>query len=90
MPYAFTADAARDLDAIWEYLAERNQAAAQRVLESIYAAAERAAFFPNAGRPGKDVRTREIVLTGYPYIMPYRVEGDTLIILRVFHMAQGR
>ena len=90
MRYAFTADAARDLDAIWDYLAERNQAAAQRVFASIYAAAERAMRFPDAARPGKLARTREIILSDYHYVLPYRVEGDTLIILRVYHAAQDR
>lgn len=68
MRYAFTADAERDLEIMWEYLAVRNPKAARRVLASIYAAAERATIFPDAGRPSTEAGTREILLTGYPYV----------------------
>lgn len=55
-----------------------------------YAAARRAALFPEAARPTAVPGVREIILPDYPYIMPYRVESNTLIILRVFHTAQER
>jgi len=43
-----------------------------------------------ADEPGAVPDTREIILPDYPYIMPYRVEGNALIILHVFHSAQER
>jgi plasmid stabilization system protein ParE len=40
-----------------------------------------------SGRPGRVARTRELVLTGTPYFLPYRIVGDTIRIHRVFHSA---
>ncbi len=90
MRLAYSADAARDLDQIWVFLAPRSTGEAQHVLEAIQAAAQRLQRFPELGRPGQDVRTRELVLPDYPYLLVYRVEGVTLIILRVYHTARDR
>jgi toxin ParE1/3/4 len=43
---------------------------------------------PHMGRPGRVPGTRELVVTRTPYIVPYRVRGDTLEILRVYHGAR--
>lgn len=32
--------------------------------------------------------TRELVITGTPYLVPYRVVGDVIVILRVLHGAR--
>jgi plasmid stabilization system protein ParE len=80
------------------YIKQRSPQGTLRVQASIYAAVKRAAMFPEAARrsgepadePGAVPRTREIILPDYPYIMPYRVEGNALIILHVFHAAQRR
>ena len=90
MRVAYSADAARDLDQIWEFLAPRSLSGAQRVIEAILAAALRLQQFPELGRTGQDVRTRELVLPGYPYLLVYRVESSTLIVLRIFHTARDR
>ncbi len=98
MRVRFSLEARADLDRHLGYIKERNPREARRVRASIYAAAKRAALFPESGRRADDPMeqpsavpgTREIVLTDYPYVMPYRVEQNTLIILRVFHAAQDR
>jgi len=43
---------------------------------------------PESGRPGRVAKTRELVLTGTPFVLPYRIVGDTIRILRVFHSAR--
>jgi toxin ParE1/3/4 len=43
---------------------------------------------PKSGRPGRIPDTRELVLTGTPFILPYRIVGDAIQILRVFHGAR--
>lgn len=43
---------------------------------------------PNMGRPGRIAGTRELVVTRFPYILPYRVRGSTVEVLRVFHTAR--
>lgn len=40
------------------------------------------------GRPGRVPGTRELVIANTPFLVPYRVKGDTVIVLRVFHGAR--
>jgi toxin ParE1/3/4 len=43
---------------------------------------------PALGRAGRVAGTRELVVAEAPYIIPYRVRGDAVEILRVFHAAR--
>jgi toxin ParE1/3/4 len=43
---------------------------------------------PESGRLGRVPGTRELVVTGSPYFLPYRIVGDTIQILRVMHGAR--
>lgn len=43
---------------------------------------------PDMGRPGRIAGTRELVVTRFSYILPYRVRGNAVEILRVFHTAR--
>lgn len=43
---------------------------------------------PELGRPGRISGTRELIVTRLSYILPYRVRGGTVEILRVFHTAR--
>jgi addiction module RelE/StbE family toxin len=78
----------RRLDDIRERIAADNPAAAVRMIERIRAAAERLAASPAIGRPGRVAATRELVIPGTPYIIPYRVKGDVVQIITVLHSAQ--
>ena len=40
------------------------------------------------GRPGRIAGTRELVVTRFSYILPYRVRNESVEILRVFHSAR--
>jgi len=71
-----------------QYIARDNPLAAARVVVSIAEAVERLRDFPALGRPGRVIGTRELVVPGTPYIVPYRVRNDRLEILRVFHAAR--
>jgi toxin ParE1/3/4 len=46
--------------------------------------------FPESGRVGDVAGTRELVVSGIPYIVVYRVIGDSVEILRVFHTSMDR
>ena len=74
-----------NLDAEAEYIAEDNRAAAGRVVQRIWRAVELLRKNPAMGRAGRVAGTRELVVTGTPYILPYRVRGEAVEILRVFH-----
>lgn len=43
---------------------------------------------PEAGRPGRVTGTRELVVSGTPFIAVYRVDRDGVAIIRVLHGAQ--
>lgn len=49
---------------------------------------ERLSNFPSMGRPGRVSGARELVVSGTPYIIPYRVRDEEVEILRVFHGAR--
>jgi toxin ParE1/3/4 len=43
---------------------------------------------PNIGRPGRVPGTRELVVSGTPFVTVYRVESNVLWVLRVLHGAR--
>jgi toxin ParE1/3/4 len=77
-----------NLEAEADYLAEDNAAAAGRFVRRILRAVKLLGKNPAMGRPGRVPGTRELVVRGTPYIIPYRVRGDSMEILRVFHTAR--
>ena len=77
-----------NLDAEAEYIAEDNPAAAGRVVQKIFRAVDLLKENPAIGRAGRVAGTRELVVAETPYIIPYRVRGDAVEILRVFHAAR--
>ena len=76
------------LAALRAYIARDNPGAAGRVAMTLLAAVERLAELPNLGRPGRLVGTRELVVPGTRYVIPYRLRGDRLEIIAVFHGRQ--
>lgn len=80
--------ATRNLDAQLAYISERNPAAAIDIGDAIESSVSRLANFPESGRPGRVPGTRELVVTGTPFIVVYRIEPTALVILRVLHGAQ--
>jgi toxin ParE1/3/4 len=56
------------------------------ILDSV----ERLAEHPHLGHPGREPETRELIVAGTPYIIPYRIYRSRLCILAVLHAAQSR
>jgi plasmid stabilization system protein ParE len=73
-----------NLDAEAEYIAEDNPAAEQKIFRAVDLLKKE----PAMGRAGRVAGTRELVVAETPYIIPYRVRGDAVEILRVFHAAR--
>jgi plasmid stabilization system protein ParE len=77
-----------NVDTEARYIARDNPSAAARVVVSITEVVERLSQYPGLGRPGRVIGTRELVVPDTSYIIPYRVRGNTLEVLRVFHAAR--
>ena len=80
--------ALKNLDEEAEYIARDNPQAAARIVERIATSVDRLVTHPASGRLGRVPGTRELVISGAPYIVPYRVRDETVEILRVFHAAR--
>lgn len=70
------------------YIGERNPSAAAALGDMIEAAVSHLADHPHMGRPGRVPGTRERVVGGTPYVIAYRIEADSVVILRLLHGAQ--
>ncbi len=70
------------------YIARDNPKAANQIATTLLDAVERLAELPNLGRPGRVAGTRELVVPGTRYMIPYRLRGDRLEVIAVFHGRQ--
>lgn len=88
MELKWTPGALGDLDAAAGFIAQDNPGAAAtmggRVLESV----EYLTIYPNLGRTGRVRGTRELVVSGTPFVIVYRVRLDIVQVLRVVHHAR--
>jgi toxin ParE1/3/4 len=80
--------ALQNLEAEAEYIAQDSPTAATRTVQRIQVAVSQLRRYPAIGRPGRVMGTRELVVSGTPYIVPYRVRGELVEILRIFHGAR--
>jgi toxin ParE1/3/4 len=88
MTLLWTRLAVHDLDAAYEYIAESNPVAAERIAERIAAAAAAIVQHPRIGKPGRVSGTRELVGAGTPFIVIYRMRLNRAEILSVMHGAR--
>jgi len=70
------------------YIATKNPEIATRMRRRIRSTVLRLLDFPQSGRVGHFPGTRELIITNLPYIVIYRISGDVVEILRVFHTSQ--
>ncbi len=88
MTIVWSERAVRHLAHLRAYIAKDRPSAAEHVAMTILATVELLAEQPGLGRPGRVPGTRELVVPGTPYLVPYRIRGDRLEIVAVFHGRQ--
>ena len=81
-------DAINDLIQVRRFISMDNPQTAARVAHRIRSAVPELANQPGMCRPGRVPGTRERVLVDVPYIIAYRVEGNSVVILRVLHTSR--
>ena len=77
-----------DLDEILTFIAADNPKAATGMAQRVWNAVTLLPEQPGMGRPGRVIGTRELVVSGTPFIVPYRCVADEIQILRVLHGAR--
>ncbi len=72
------------------YISRENPVAANAVVQRIYDSVILLADNPTLGHPGRVPDTRELVVPGTRYVIPYRVRPrlKQIEILRVFHASR--
>jgi toxin ParE1/3/4 len=88
MQVIWSATAVAQLAEIRSFIEQDKPEAARGVAARIVAAADQLARSPHIGRQGRTPHTRELVIAGTPYILPYRIQGHRIRILAVFHASR--
>jgi toxin ParE1/3/4 len=85
MTIVWSRRAVRHLEALRNYIAEDNPKSAQRLVQRILNGLNLLVNQPHSGRPGRVTGTREFIVPGTSYIIPYRVRGERIELIAVFH-----
>jgi len=84
----WTKRALAEIDKIFAFVAADSPMAAERLALLLEASARVLIDQPHMGRPGRVEGSRELVVAGTPYILPYRVSGVRVEILAVIHTSR--
>lgn len=88
---ALTDKADSDLESIHEYYESRvGIEAADSVIAQIIEALEQLETFTGLGRPSQRPDVRELILSKFPFIAPYRLAHGEVQILRILHQSNER
>ncbi len=88
MKLRWTPLAASHLESAYQYLSEDNREAADKIVERILSCVEGLKRHPEMGRKGRVPETHELVITGSPFIVAYRLRKESIEILAVLHGAR--
>jgi toxin ParE1/3/4 len=77
-----------DVDHIYDFIATNNAAAARAMVDKIDRAIDNLVAHPRMGRAGRLAGSRELVVSGTPYIVAYRLRGRAVELLDVIHAAR--
>jgi toxin ParE1/3/4 len=90
MRLRWTTPAADDLYNIVRHIQQDNPVAAADVALTLYDGCDSLRKFPYLGRKGRIAGQRELVFSGLPYIVVYRIKDQVVELLRIYHGAQDR
>ena len=88
MRLRWTDGAVENLQSAHDFLEAENPKAAWDAVSRILSAVEVLERFPQMGRVGRVEGTRELVVTGTPFLVAYRLKSEVIQILAVLHAAR--
>lgn len=88
MKIELTKPAVSDLNQAEMFIKKDNIKAASRIIRRIFEAIDYLPEFPAIGRPGRVPNTRELVVSGTPFLIIYQVRQQTIFVLRILHAAR--
>jgi toxin ParE1/3/4 len=78
-----------DVSDAYAYLSERNPRAADAFLDEVEKTVTLIAVFPEIGRKRRLPEIRSFRLQRFPYVVFYRIEPDSVVLLRIVHGARN-
>jgi toxin ParE1/3/4 len=84
----YTRQALADLDEAREFIARERLAVAAAIGQRIRQAVSGLSQFPDRGRPGRVAGTRELVISGSPFVVAYRIIDGHVDVLAILHAAR--
>ena len=85
---AWTRLAIADLNSVYEYLAAERSSVANHIVDRIEKAIHSISYHPEIGRHGRVEGTRELIVSGTPFIVPYRIKNNRIEVLAIIHGAR--
>ncbi len=88
----FSSRALRQIGAIHDFIAETNETAAIKTVQTIVLTCNRLTDFPTMGRSGTQRGTREWSIVRLRYVVVYKLDlaSDELVIVSVLHTRRNR
>lgn len=86
-------EAQNDIQRLHDFLHEKNADAAQRMVNTLLEGADKLLSFPEIGKPLNDeLRRRELFLPfgAASYVLRYRLDGEKVVVIRVWHSRELR
>jgi addiction module RelE/StbE family toxin len=89
MRIRWTPAAAADLEHLSTYLKEHHPDYWEPTMRKLCDGIRSLKQWPNRGRTGREDGTRELLFPPMPYVAVYRVNEQTVEVLRIYHAARG-
>ena len=88
MSVRFTATSVRQIDQALLYIRNRSPSGAERVAQRLSEVIDLLNDQPRAGRKTNRPSVRRLALSPYPYVLFYRLDGETVTVTRFLHSAR--
>ncbi len=83
----------QDIQHLYDFLVQKDPRAAARAMMAILEGAEHLLEMPERGRPMEDDTLRRELFVAFgagAYVLRYRIDGNAVIIVRVWHSREHR